>query len=146
MVRRVGYIVGLLFVLACMVAYPLTWARASSLAYERAGGWAAGVGIASGHIEFTLLHAEMTMETRLVSESRPRPMWARDLYAVDVNWSKDEKVRRIVMSVWLVELPLWMPAAVVSLFMAWRWRRSRRQRATGFPLDQRRDQPTKNSA
>ena len=33
MVRRIGYILGLLFVLACALAYPLTWGREADVAY-----------------------------------------------------------------------------------------------------------------
>jgi hypothetical protein len=37
MVRRIGYGHGLLFVLACVVAYPLTWGRMETMGQDSGG-------------------------------------------------------------------------------------------------------------
>jgi hypothetical protein len=125
--RRAGYILGLLFVLACVAAYPLTWGR---------------IHVLRRHSPDRVRHVSVTWGGMVLGTSPssrflgpqtgwkfrsggavyvPQPLWLPG-FGFDAGYNH-------------LFVPLWMPAMSVSLFMAWRWRRSRRRQATGFEVE-----------
>jgi hypothetical protein len=132
MLRRIGYGLGLLFVLACIAAYPLTWGRWAGLYWATKRSGLTGVGIEGGTLALSSTWHE--------GEGYPsRGGWEqlierRSSVPHGLLWRVGAK-----RSTWtkggVVFFPVWMPALAASLFMAWRWRRRTRRRGAGFPLE-----------
>jgi hypothetical protein len=127
MFRRIGYILGLLFVLACVAAYPLTWGRVV-VARSVGSGWAHQLSVGHGRLHVTRFEpvsyadglVTYTFPSAILGGGRYLPTFRSDFY--DFTGSYD------------ATCPLWMPALATSLFMAWRWRRRRTRRGAGFPV------------
>ena len=139
MFRRAGYILGLLFILACAAAYPLTWWKFYNVSHE-----------SRGRVEFaTVQYGELTIGSVSLPTSVSNPhadQWEHGRGWTDSDGRRLYRARlRTTLPNPVVSFPLWIPAIAASLFMAWRWRRSRRRQAVGFPLDQRTDESAKNS-
>lgn len=138
MLPRAGYTLGLLFVLACAAAYPLTCSRLYILDRRSPNGMllitVSSGGFTLGTLPDALTDSAVIERTEWRFGSELAPFRPEVLYRV--NYTSGSGAR------WL-SLPLWLPALPVSLFMAWRWRRSKRREAAGFPLDQRTVEPPK---
>jgi hypothetical protein len=130
MLRRTGYILGLLFVLACVAAYPLTWRIYVGFDFD--GPWGqAGFGASTGSC---FMHRYRDAWAR---EFRVRPSVDTVRMPVRHGWLWQVAADRITFpggDAVVYRCPLWMPALPVSLFMAWRWRRRRTRRGAGFPV------------
>jgi hypothetical protein len=132
MFRRTGYILGLLFVLACVAAYPLTWGRWIRCAYFTEHRFAFAV-VLGGQLRLGYnrpTHLPPELPPGFYADSEPIAGARGRLYTVG-SGTLDGVGGGIV-----VFFPLWLPALVASLFMAWRWRRRRTRRGAGFPVDQ----------
>lgn len=128
MLRRTGYIVGLLFVAACAAAYPLTWGQSTGVTYQHRGQ----------EFFMSVAYGRCTVGRAVGSAENPSIAFER----IPVNWLVTDELyavrfQRGNSGTRALLFPLWLPATIVSLFMGWRWRRSRRQNSTGFPLDRR---------
>jgi hypothetical protein len=139
MLWRTGYILGLLFVLACALAYTLTWGQARWTEYDRdANRVSPTVSVTHGWLALQLNYVWLDVGSLkgagFVSRSEPVPSDARYLYAVRVARGSTTIRTGLVMTSYVVAFPLWMPALATSLFMAWRWRRRRTRRGAGFPV------------
>jgi hypothetical protein len=146
MLRRIGYTLGLLFVLACVAAYPLTWGRQAVLGHTK-GDRTVNVMIRSGsfdlsHLVLQILDPKLKPTThktgwdvRLVSKpgyTHPPDNWKA---LVRPGFLRDDKATpRFAYRSYVLSVPLWMPALAASLFMAWRWRRRRTRSGAGFPM------------
>jgi hypothetical protein len=129
MIRRLGYILGLLFVAACVAVYPLTWGRAGVVRWHE-DQLLVRAGVVMGRFVFVYLDREGIVSTEGLDGSiRKANVEMPMLYEVGL-----ERLTRDFGFGFQVWFPLWMPALVVSLFMAWRWRRSRRRKAMGFEV------------
>jgi hypothetical protein len=141
MLRRIGYGLGLLFVLACALAYPLTWERVTFASYDRGVGRLSPRGSAHcGHVMIGVCHTSRNAfdwtrrGTGYYRWTEPSPVARHHLYKVEFRreWI-DDGVGIMAFTLYEITMPLWMPALAMSLFMAWRWRRRRRRRAArGF--------------
>jgi hypothetical protein len=132
--RRTGYILGLLFVAACAAAYPLTWGRYYRCAYMTE--------------QYRYAFAAVTCGQARLCVHRPThlaPPWPFGFHSYK---SSATPARRVAFAIGadtvssidggiVVYFPLWMPALAISLLMVWGWRRSRHRQSTGFPVDQR---------
>lgn len=128
--RRIGYIIGLLVVLACVAAYPLTWGRAADVRYtgER---WLAGTRVRSGQCRISVVRlSKPFVHKGYMAGVNDWPAEADVLYSI-----KGERTSYEGVGGW-VHFPLWLPALPVSLFMVWRWGRRTREGAV-FPVTQR---------
>src|SRR5258708_2496452 len=72
--RRFGYILGLLFILACLAAYPLTWGREAAVRYTRQRGSTCWIGVTSG-----MLSVRQDEPTRVMFTINGRPAIAQIL-------------------------------------------------------------------
>jgi hypothetical protein len=130
MLRRTGYILGLLFVLACALAYAMTWNRVHSVKRLSPSGVFV-IRVESGNLTVGAVDATYYGQHRpayafWTHGSGPADFNRAELYRV--GHESDAESRRVFA-------PLWMPALAVALFMAWRWRRERtRRQALGFPV------------
>jgi hypothetical protein len=129
MLRRIGYGLGLLFVLACVAAIPLTWARE------------AGIRFLGSRVRIYVRAASGQAEVGAVWTPKPFPY--EGFSAVPARRQSPEwqglfrfSWRRVMPGLGaVVSFPLWMPAVAASLFMAWRWRwRRTRRGAAAFPM------------
>jgi hypothetical protein len=112
MLRRVGYIVGWGFVLAYVAAYPLTWGRHAGAMYLRSGGWSPACEVCNGNVSFGVIALDWSVG--LLWETRAAP----------VGWEYLYRMRYVSNAPFgrggSIEFPLWMPAALVGLWMGWR--------------------------
>jgi|SRR5687768_782496 len=134
MLRRIGYGLGLLFVLACVAAYPLTWGRMRGAFYVRPGFFVLAE-VADGLLWVNVSTLRINDEGFEWQSSFTEGPDSKRLYLMRCDREvlpegNLGKIRRIVA------FPLWMPALSVSLFMTWRWRRRRTRRGAGFPVDE----------
>jgi hypothetical protein len=131
MLRRIGYTIGLLFVVACVAAYPLTWGKVAVFRYDRLG-WCPWGQLTHGHVSVgaylsTTEGAYDGLRTLVVSgEFAVQYLYVTRYEPIPPTF----KVRGGTLT-----FPTWLPALPVSLFMAWRWRRSRRRVAAGFEVE-----------
>ena len=123
MTRRLGYILGLLFVAACTAAYPLTWDKQLLVRHQSPRG-ITFVDVRSGSIAIGVRRDPFPGEPRWVWSATDMP---QTQYRVLPDFS-------FTVSDRYVHVPLWTTALAASLFMAWRWRRSRRRNALGFEV------------
>jgi hypothetical protein len=130
MFARMCFILGILFVLACAAAYPLSWGRWGAVSYI-GDNWGTEVALVNGRCELLLVW------NRPLSIPRgfncpgwySRPSSQGDLWRVKIG-SKGVSP----YSGGEVSFPLWMPALIVVQAVAWsRWRK-RRRRLAGFPV------------
>jgi hypothetical protein len=150
--RRTGYILGLLFVAACAAA----WFR-SSYRFEYVTHHAQRLSPEpdgrDGYRCTTLYSFDGGIEMSSESSGWPGERWS-GASLIGISVSPDWRARdRLGFGLsgysdnwrWRVRVPYWLPVAAVSLFMAWRWRCSRLRQSTGFPLDQRTIIPANHS-
>ena len=127
MIRRLGYILGLLFVTACLAAIPATWARRTVLIYS-AGAWRASASAGAGRLWLGVSRPVARLNPGFTVHRFP---------GTTANYHRLVAfgVRRYAIGTgWSVYCPLWMPALAASPFMAWRWRWGRRQQMAGFQV------------
>jgi hypothetical protein len=129
--RRIGYILGLPFVAACVAAYPLTWGRDVQAVYGRSG-WVLAADTCNGRLSVNVVRfvGWGGMDLGPSVEISQAETGARDVYAVRAARTQSGGVKE-----YIVEFPLWMPALAISPFMALLWRR-RRRRTVGFEVEQ----------
>lgn len=147
MLRRGGYILGLLFVAGCLAAYPLTWGRVLIASYN-APEFMVLVNVRYGGVYFATLGIRPQDLVDSVDPSTVKPL--RVGLDAETPPLRDELYRVSLARPWVIpsstRFPLWMPAAAVAGFMAWRWRRSRRRRGAGFPMERRGGETAKDPA
>jgi hypothetical protein len=138
MLRRTGYILGLLFVLACALAYPLTWGRYRIVrvhSNDAEGGFTgriAFVGVNTGQLRAGIQTGGPVPPTGWSVATFDGPVRGKYFFEVAYLSTVSRKILDIRTITFI--LPVWMPALAASLFMAWRWRRRRTRKATGFPV------------
>jgi hypothetical protein len=129
MLRRIGYGLGLLFVLACVAAYPLTWGRCAQFAHpwrERLVGAAIDHGLVEAGFRRLMVWDVEAAQADVSDSAFAR----RLLYEVRIGRMPAD----LLADGWIVTFPLWLPAVITAGFMAWRWRRRRTRRGAGFPV------------
>ena len=85
MLRRTGYILGLLFVVACVAAYPLTWGRIVSIAYVTEQGRHGSVGVVNGQIELGVGWERMPFKPGWSAERSRFGWWSAQLWKVKLQ-------------------------------------------------------------
>jgi hypothetical protein len=139
MLRRIGYILGLLFVLACVTAYPLTWGHSVLVSYCGSGEAASEILIRCGHVDLGLYRFvpnPLPQEERGLRLRRGSPTGVYAAYFYNVRFIRESYSSPVhTTHVHRASFPLWMPALAASLFIAWRWRRRRaRRQMPGFDV------------
>jgi hypothetical protein len=125
MLRRIGYGLGMLFVLACVLAYPLTWTRWAGLTVRMP--WMLELGTQGGQVQvyWNEYGAEWgaSLNTSLYDDPpSSSATWQFRVVREPGDWGS-------------AQFPLWVLPLATSLFMAWWWRRRRTRRgAAGFPM------------
>lgn len=128
--RRLGHTFGLLFVLPCIAAYPLSWGRNPGVVLTGSPGYVS-IGVAFGRLEVATLRTGRSEPVSIVADVRKERFSADRLWRVKFGrTSHGTSVSEVAC------FPLWIPALASCLFMAWRWQRRRKVRgAVGFPVD-----------
>src|SRR5688500_8722208 len=116
MLRRIGNGLGLLFVLACVAAYPLTWGGVNHYRI-RSGNTLVWAAFSNGQLNVGTLRRAYLFEPPGFSQMVSGGIRFRlqDLYRVRIHWFPSQ-----LGIGGFTSLPLWMPALAASLFMAWR--------------------------
>jgi hypothetical protein len=120
----------MLFVVACVAAYRLTWGRMAIAEY-----------LSSTRV------VSLTLESGTLRVGTVGEKWVTGDRAIEGGWrssSIELPTRREALyrfryqfdprGSYSVFVPLWMPALAVTMFMAWQWRRRRRRQAKGFQV------------
>ena len=113
----------------CVAAYPLTWNRLYILDRRSPDGLLLlnvnSGGLTIGKLPDVLTDSAVIERTEWQFGFEPAKFRPDALHRVGHASGPNTR--------WLF-FPLWLPALAISLFMAWRWRRSRCRQAAGFPV------------
>jgi hypothetical protein len=131
---RAGYIVGWLFVAACVAAYALTWGRLVYVTHHQEAPPRTAV--------LSVFHGRLRICMQAIDHVHHEPGWSAgtrryqtrggELYRV--GYRRNPYGGHGRFGVMEVQVPLWYLAFPTCLFMAWRWRR-RRRRTIGFEVE-----------